>query len=49
MFELNNLGVFVASPLQRWLHHLDALPAGEQAAAFQAAGGPGGSSRWQDA
>ncbi|EFN50876.1 hypothetical protein CHLNCDRAFT_141673 [Chlorella variabilis] len=38
MFELNNLGVFVASPLQRWLHHLDALPAGEQAAAFQAAG-----------
>lgn len=39
MFELNNLSVFVANPLQRWLLHLDSLPQEEQAAAFEVAGG----------
>ena len=39
MFELNNLGVYVASPLQRWLQHLDALPPDQQADAYAAAGG----------
>jgi hypothetical protein len=39
MFELNNLSLFVANPLQRWLLHLDSLPQEEQAAAFEVAGG----------
>ncbi|KAI3436369.1 hypothetical protein D9Q98_002422 [Chlorella vulgaris] len=38
MFELNNLSLFVANPLQRWLLHLDSLPHEEQAAAFEVAG-----------
>ena len=48
MFELNNLGVYVASPLQLWLNHLDGLEAGtpqqqQQAAdAYITAGGGGG-------
>ena len=48
MFELNNLGMFVGSPIQRWLQHLDALPAAQQAEAYEVAGGcraaPGGGS-----
>lgn len=39
MFELNNLAVFVASPLQRWLHLLDSLAPQEQAEAYALAGG----------
>lgn len=38
MFELNNLSIYVGSPVQRWLQHLEGLPEGEQAAAFEAAG-----------
>lgn len=38
MFELNNLALFVPSPLQRWLDLLSQLPPGEQEAAYAAAG-----------
>ncbi|KAL4420876.1 hypothetical protein ABPG77_002835 [Micractinium sp. CCAP 211/92] len=38
MFELNNLALFVPSPLQRWLDLLGQLPPGEQEAAYAAAG-----------
>ena len=37
MFELNNLGVYVASPLQLWLNHLDSLEAGTPPQQQQAA------------
>lgn len=38
MFELNNLALFVPSPLQRWLGLLGQLPPAEQEAAYSAAG-----------
>lgn len=38
MFELNNLSIYVGSPVPRWLQHLEALPAAEQAEPFAAAG-----------
>jgi len=38
MFELNNLAVYVGSPITRWLQALERLPDGERAAAYDAAG-----------
>lgn len=43
MFELNNLAVYVGSPVTRWLQALERLPDGERAAAYQAAGAAWGS------
>lgn len=37
MFELNNLSLFVASPVPGWAEAVGDLPEGEQAAALQAA------------
>ncbi|PSC68405.1 SET domain-containing [Micractinium conductrix] len=38
MFELNNLSIFVPSPLHRWLAALEALPDSQRAVAYKAAG-----------
>lgn len=38
MFELNNLAVYVGSPITRWLQALERLPDGERASAYDAAG-----------
>ena len=41
MFELNNLSIFVPSPLHRWLAALEALPDSQRAVAYKAAGAAG--------
>ncbi|KAK9811846.1 hypothetical protein WJX72_011125 [[Myrmecia] bisecta] len=38
MFELNNLGIWVASPVQDYFLHIDALEGAERAAVHEAAG-----------
>lgn len=42
MFELNNLAVYVGSPITRWLQALERLPDAERTAAYDAAGAPSG-------
>ena len=47
MFEMNNLSIYVASPLQRWLELLEGLPELQHQAALEEAGEGCGMVAWE--